>query len=123
MKQCSFYFMPIAYWILNYTKYDPGYNPTEWSFVFRDNILLVNDEKIGPYLKAIEEDRIYLEVLTGDNMPGLTFYIDFDSKLFVSSFPYVEVESYLPDETWEGVNDEPMKYLPPECGANKYPNQ
>lgn len=73
--KCKFYFMPIAYWILNYMKYDPSYNPAKWSYVFRDNILLVNEEHIESYLKAIEEDKIYLELLEED-VPGFTFYID-----------------------------------------------
>lgn len=114
-EKCNYYFMPIAYWILNYIKYDPSYNPAKWSFVFRDNILLVNDENIDDYLKAIEEDIIYLELLEeDDDIPEFTFYVDFDSKIFVSSFPYVEIETYLPDENWKGVNDEPIKYLKSE---------
>lgn len=26
----NIYLMPIAWWILNYKKYDPDYNPDEW---------------------------------------------------------------------------------------------
>lgn len=57
-EQCSLYLMPIAYWILNYKKYDPTYNPEDWEFVYRDNILIVSDENIDSYMKAIEIDKI-----------------------------------------------------------------
>lgn len=54
----SVYLMPIAYWILNYSKYDPGYNGDDWQFVFRNNILNVMDDKIDDFLNSISYDKI-----------------------------------------------------------------
>lgn len=40
------------------------------------------------------------------------FLIDLDDKLLISSFPDIGVETYLPNEKWRGVFDNPIKYLP-----------
>jgi len=29
--KCEFYFMPIAYWILDYSRYDLDYDQNKWS--------------------------------------------------------------------------------------------
>ena len=115
----SFYLMPIAYWILNYAKYDPAYNPDDWKdgIVFRDDILNVNDDNIGRFIQAIQVDKIDINALNVkdyDLKDVFLFYIDFDSKLFVSFFDDISVEEYLPDETWTGKFDNPIKYLPKE---------
>ena len=85
----TFYLMPIAYWILNHLKYDPAYNPKDWEFVFRDNILNVEGDKIEPFIQAIEIDRIDLGVIKSKeyNFNDIfCFFIDFDSKTFVNYF-------------------------------------
>ncbi|MBS1663435.1 MAG: hypothetical protein JST68_20500 [Bacteroidetes bacterium] len=115
----NFYLMPIAYWILNYKKYDPSYDPKEWSFVFRDNILNVTDDFVSDFLSSIEKDKTSLKELKSslEHIPEeivLRFYIDFDEKLFVSSFEDIEVETYLPDKQWKGMHDRPSLCLPIE---------
>ncbi|HEX8461576.1 MAG TPA: hypothetical protein VF623_09105 [Segetibacter sp.] len=114
-EQCNMYLMPIAYWILNYKKYDPSYNPENWEFVFRENILIVNDSNVENFIKAIEVDKIYPYDLTKSNPANVVFYVDFDVKLFVSSFNEIEVEDYLPDKDWQGKYDNPTKYLAAQC--------
>jgi len=119
----SFYLMPIAYWILNYSKYDPTYNPKEWAFVFRNNILNVRAENTSDFFSSIEQDKIpfvELEEAIRNKLEGiaLSFYIDFDSKLFVSAFENIEVETYLPDDTWKGKFDNPLLYLPADVKMN-----
>ncbi len=114
-ERCNLYLMPIAYWILNYKKYDPSYNPKDWDFIFRDNVLVVNDDNIDKFIKAIEVDKIDSYELAKSDVNNMVFYIDFDDKLFVSSFNEIEVEDYLPHSTWRGKYDSPIKYLPPQC--------
>lgn len=112
------YLMPIAYWILNYSKYDPAYNPGEWEFVFRDNVLIVTDDRIKDFLRAVEGDSVDLSEQLSEinNIPKksieFNFFVDLDEKLFVSSFPDIEVEEYLPDNSWTGKYDNPITYLP-----------
>jgi len=115
----KFYLMPIAYWILNYAKYDPAYNPNDWKDgdVFRDNILCVDDDNIEQFIQSIEVDRIDLSAINSKqyNFNDIfCFFIDFDSKTFVNYFDDIEVEEYLPNEQWVGEFNDPMKYLPIE---------
>jgi hypothetical protein len=111
----TFYLMPIAYWILNHNKYDPYYNPNDWEYVFRDNILNVDDDKVEGLLKSIDIDKIDLtnEEVKEYGMGNIfLFFIDFDWKFFVSYFPDISVEEYLPNEKWIGKFDNPIGYLP-----------
>jgi hypothetical protein len=110
---CSLYLMPIAYWILNYKKYDPSYNPDNWEFIFRDNILVVSDSNIDSFMNAIKVDKIQPDEFSKSTYK-LTFFIDFDIKLFVSSFDDIEVEEYVPNN-WQGKYADPMVYLPIQC--------
>jgi hypothetical protein len=125
------YLMPIAWWILNYKKYDPdpklqsipyesGLEPSKPERVFRDNILNVTDDEIEAYLNSIKEDKLTMKDLqTIINVPMefryIFFYIDFDCKVFTNGFFDIEVENYLPDQTWKGEAvepGEPVNYLP-----------
>ncbi|WP_298738823.1 hypothetical protein [uncultured Chitinophaga sp.] len=108
--QCSLYLMPIAYWILNYKKYDPTYDPSKWDFVFRNNILIVSDESIDQFMTAIQADKVTSNELTQSEIASMSFYIDFDSKVFVSSFSDVQVEDYLPHDGWQGLYDDLYHY-------------
>jgi hypothetical protein len=110
---CSLYLMPIAYWILDYKKYDPNYNPDDWEFIFRDNILVVNDSNIDKFMNAIEVDKIQPDEFSKSTY-RLTFFIDFDTKLFISSFGDIEVEEYVPNN-WQGKYGDPTGYLPFQC--------
>jgi hypothetical protein len=112
------YLMPLAWWILNYAKYDPSFNPTEENSDFRKNILNVSDGEIDNFIQAIQEDRINLDDLmhalsaSPENM-NLSFFIDFDEKLFINGyFDNVEPEEYLPDDHWTGKLGYPIEYLP-----------
>jgi hypothetical protein len=115
----SIYLMPIAWWILNYKKYDPTYNPADWKDVYRDNILNVSDGVVDDFMKSIEEDKVIFNEFgtTIDDIPikyrHIHFFIDFDNKLFVNGFyDNIELEEYLPDRNWVGRIDDPNNYLP-----------
>jgi len=115
----TFYLMPIAYWILNHIAYDPTYNPDDWKdgFIFRDNILNVEDDNIELFIQAIEVDKIDIDTVNVKEY-GLgnifLFLIDFDSKTFISYFDDISIEEYLPNESWIGKFDDPIKYMPKE---------
>jgi hypothetical protein len=112
------YLMPIAYWILNYKKYNPSYDPKEWEFVFRGDVLNVNDSSIKDFMRAIDVDKIEPVELQSVHesiprpLPNFYFFIDFDSKLYVNSFNDIEVEQYLPEHGWTGIFDNSLNYLP-----------
>lgn len=112
------YLMPLGEWILNYKKYDPSYNPDEWEYIFRGNVLNVTDENVKDYIQAVAVDKIDLSIDREDLQDvvkeGVPFYffIDLDNKNFISCFYDIEVETYLPDSSWVGIFDDPMKYLP-----------
>jgi hypothetical protein len=116
----SIYLMPIAWWILNYKKYDPAYNPDEWEFVFRDNIYNVTDKDVVKFIQCIEVDKVDFYELKSvlGNIPSeyicIYFFVDFDVNLLISRFNDVEVEEYLPDERWKGMFGNPTDYLPDE---------
>lgn len=115
----NIYLMPIAWWILNYKKYDPGYNPQDWQDVYRDNILNVSKDVVDDFIRSIEVDKVdFTEFsMAIRDIPlkykRLYFFIDFDNNLFVNGYyDNIEMEEYLPDEEWEGKVDDPRNYLP-----------
>lgn len=110
----SFYLMPIAYWILNYGKYDRSFEARNKGFVFRGNVYNVEDNKIGAFLNAISEDKISNEEarkLMEDGVK-LVFFVDFDSYLFIDGFGEIVLDDYMPDERWETRVGEPVKFIP-----------
>jgi hypothetical protein len=124
----SFYLMPIAYWVLNYAKYDPEYNPSDWEegIVFRDDILNVNDSNIEPFIESIKVDEIDVDSVNFNdyNFEDIfLFFVDFDSKTFISYFDDIEIEEYLPDENWIGKFENPISYLPKELIAIIFPSK
>lgn len=112
---CCYYFMPLAYWILDYKRYNPYYKPDDWEFIFRNNILTVDEYNVVSFIKAVESDKIEHDQVLEIERTSVSFFIDFDTKLFISSFVDVEVEEYLPTGGWRGKYDDPLNYLPPGC--------
>lgn len=113
--------MPIAYWILNYEKYDPEHDPSEYKSVFRDNILNVTDDRIEDFFKAVANYTLYLNDEIKSEIKSILpeykriqFYIDLDKKIFISGFVDIEVEDYLPDPNWSGELGFPGEYVPIE---------
>jgi len=112
------YLMPVVYWVLNHKKYNPYYNSKETNFVFRKNVLNVADDQIDNFIDAIHDDEISLnelkQILTNDiaSYDQLNFFVDFDKKEFVSAFPDIEIEGYLPNDDWKGIFNNPINYLP-----------
>lgn len=123
----AFYLMPVAEWILNYSKYHPDYNPRDWEDTpaFRDDILNVTNDNIGPFIRAIEVDKIDIDSLNMENyrfMDVFLFFIDFDSKTFISYFHDIDIEEYLPDDQWIGKFEDPINYLSEDLIKKVFPN-
>ena len=120
----EFYLMPVVYWVLNHAKYNPKYNPDDWEYVFRDNVLNVTDDNIEPFIKAIEVDKIDIDsVKMADYrfMDIFLFFIDFDSKIFISYFDDIDIEEYIPN-LWTGKFEDPINYLPENLIKKVFPN-
>ena len=118
----KFYLMPLAWWILDYKKYDPDHSD-EKDLSFRNGIYTVSDTKITEYMNSINEDIIDIfdvqaiisivsQQFPDENYSYLYFYIDFDKKSYVNGLYDIELENYLPDSTWTGKYDTPLNYLP-----------
>lgn len=117
-NEYQFYLMPIAWWILNHEKYDPNYNPNDWQYIFRNNVFNVTDDQFDQFFESISEDQISISEVKSiiknfsEEYSEITFFIDFDKREYISTFDYIEVETYLPDETWIGKYDNPTDYIP-----------
>ncbi|BAV08644.1 hypothetical protein SAMN05421788_101103 [Filimonas lacunae] len=110
----SFYLMPIAYWILNYGKYDRSFEVRNQEFVFRGNVYNVDDRQIVSFLSAIGEDKINNEEarkLIEDGV-RMVFFVDFDSYLFIDGFKEIFLDDYMPNEKWQVKMDDPIKFMP-----------
>jgi hypothetical protein len=120
----NFYLMPIAWWVLNYIKYSPSIlENKERKNNFRNGVLNVTDDNHIKYLLSIENDKIsekelseIIEIIDkkypGECYSYLNFYIDFNKKEYINGFCDIELENYLPDNTWKGKYDVPIKHLP-----------
>lgn len=112
------YLMPIAWWILNYAKYSPSILEDISRQNFRNGALNITDDKIDLFFISISEDQISIPEVKSmmehfpEEYSKITFFIDFDKKEYISTFDYIEVESYLPDETWIGKYGNPTDYIP-----------
>lgn len=113
-----FYLMPIAWWILNYEKYSPSILQDVSRQDFRSGALNVTNDKLEPFLTAILEDQISIPEVKSiiedfsEEYSEILFFIDFDRKEYISAFCDIEIEPYLPDETWTGKFESPTDYLP-----------
>lgn len=116
----QFNLMPIAWWILNYGKYSPSIFNDSARQSFRNGVINVLDARIEDYLNSVSEDRITSEDIksafadVSEEFRQIYFFIDFDKKEYISAFEDIEVETYLPDESWTGKFEDPLEYIPNE---------
>jgi len=118
----NFYLMPVAWWILDYKKYDPEHSSDNNS-QFRNNIYTLTESNKNQFIESIKEDKISIEDIKSINehykgtddiyYSRLSFFISFDNNIYINGFYDLELEDYLP-EKWTGKFDEPIKYLPIE---------
>lgn len=116
----NIYLMPMAWWVLNYSKYNPSYKAKDGGVIFRDNIDNVTDDKIDNFMKSIDVDKVSLDEVRStlkfveEEFVAFYFFIDFDNKIFINGVYDIELERYLPDETWKGRYANPLNYVPEE---------
>ncbi|HEV2483522.1 MAG TPA: hypothetical protein VGS79_27845 [Puia sp.] len=119
----SLYAMPLGWWILNFSKYDPAFAAYEDASAFRNGVLNVVDAAIETFLHVIETDKITpadfnLATDVPPEQRSLNFFVDFDAKLFINGYyENVEPETYLPDDHWRGELGFPTDYLPKEFAS------
>ena len=119
----ALYALPLGWWILNFSKYDPAIVLGPEASSFRNGVLNVVDKEIESFLRAIESDKITsVDFTQATDVPpdqrNLCFFVDFDTKLFINGYyENVEPECYLPDDHWRGELGFPMDYLPKEFGS------
>lgn len=109
----------IAEWILDYASYDPGYDPTQWTYVYRDNLLRVDETLAKEFCTAMKDHEFLpndIRQLVGekgaDKVP-LIVVIDFDNQVFVNGFYDIALEDYAP-KWWNKIFGNPYDYVPPE---------
>ncbi len=117
-KKYRLYIMPIAWWILNYAKYSPSILEDTTRQNFRNGAFNVNDDQIHSFFMSISEDQISISEVKNiienfrKEYSGITFFIDFDTKEYISTFHDIDIETYLPDKTWTGKYGNPTDYIP-----------
>lgn len=112
----SFYLGEPAEWVMDYQKYDPTYNPQDWNYIFRGNILYVDEnnaqsfiDTMGEYQLKEDEIESFLQEFDDEDIRPLVL-IDFDQKNFVNNFYDISFEKYIPRH-WKGIFDDPLKYV------------
>jgi len=116
----ALYALPLGWWILNFTKYDPAITSGEDATTFRNGVLNVLDAEIERFLQVIESDKISpADYMLAVNIPAddrrLCFFVDFDTKLYINGYlENVEPEAYLPDDNWRAELGFPADYLSQE---------
>ena len=111
----SFFTGGTADWNMDYKKYDPSYNPAEWTYVFRNNILQVDENNAQQYCETM--DKVSAEIVIdtirqlGASEVILYFLIDFDNKLYINYYFDLSLEDYVP-VGWKGLFDNPLNHVP-----------
>ncbi|MCU0432815.1 MAG: hypothetical protein MUC87_05125 [Bacteroidia bacterium] len=111
-----YYMAPIAWWILDYPKYDPSIlNVKDSEFNFRENLLVVRPSDKEHFLEVMQEDYVDIkDVLlynsVHDTPIRLLFIIDFDRSEFYSSFYDIDIHEYIPDQ-WKGYLREELPFF------------
>lgn len=127
-SQWRFFAGTIAEWNLDYASYDPGYDPSKSSYLFRGGLLTVDETKADAFCIAMSEHELShddvrsLVAEKGAEKVPLTVVVNFDEKLFVNGFYDLAIEEYVPTG-WRGVFDDPLKYVPDEVRAIWQPLQ
>jgi hypothetical protein len=118
------YYSVLAMWVLDYTKYDPDYDPEETIGRWRADLLVVDNNNAEQYCQAMNElsledfRRTLFEVPDKDGQslyskPSLDFVVDFDDRLFVNGWRELVIPFHkLIPEGWKGIKGYPYEYIP-----------
>jgi hypothetical protein len=107
----------VAEWILDYSSYDPSFDPSESRVVFRNNILNVDEKNAEQFCEAMEAYELsskdveqLIRTEGAENWP-LVIAIDFDSKTYINGFSEISLHEYAPS-SWTATEDNPINYVP-----------
>lgn len=110
----------MSMWILDYKSYDPEYDPLNSnSNGWRENLLAVDTQNAKEYCHAMKNKEIMLSQIPltfteFGSQAKLTFVVNFDEKIFVSSlYDMLAVQRYVP-RGWKGLEDDSYQYIPAE---------
>ncbi|MEM7038550.1 MAG: hypothetical protein AAF570_16315, partial [Bacteroidota bacterium] len=85
---------------------------------FREGTLNITDENTAAFLQQLQYGIVKLaevEAFEKESDPHRIFpqfFIDFDARRYVSTFPDIDVTEYLPDERWTGETNSVVSELP-----------
>jgi len=109
----------LAEWILDYVSYDPNYDPAKWAYVYRNNLLRVDETLASEFCDAMKEHeflpddiRRLVDEKGADKIP-LVVVVDFDNRIFVNGFYDIALEEYAP-KWWTKYFGNPYEYVPQE---------
>lgn len=109
----------VGEWILDYPAYDPDYEPSQWSYKFRNGLLVVDETNANEFLEAMRAQELSFENVKklvaekGKEQIPLTYVVDFDERKFVDGNSERDIAEYVP-KNWTGIEDTPLKYVPDE---------
>jgi hypothetical protein len=118
-SQWRFFAGTLAEWILDYTSYDPSYDPSKWSYVYRGNLLKVDEHVADEFCRVMEVREFFpidiqrLVKNHGSDKIPLTILVDFDERVFINGFYDLAIENYAP-AGWKAYFGSPLDYVPEE---------
>ncbi len=116
-SEWQFFAGTVAEWIMDYKNYDPWFDPSQSDVVFRNNILVVNDDNAAAFVEAMQAYRLSAEDITtlierdGVNDWPLVILIDFDKREYINGFGEIPLHQYIP-AGWTGFEGDPLAYVP-----------
>ena len=117
--QWRFFAGTIAEWILDYSSYDPSYDPKKSRAVFRNNLLQVNEGNADAFCNSMETHELFSEDILNlvsdatEDEATLTVVVDFDNTTLVNGFYDIPIEDYVPNN-WTSYFGNPLEYVPEE---------
>jgi hypothetical protein len=115
--QWRFFAGIVAEWVLDYERYEPGYDPVRDDTPFRNGLLVVNENNAGEFCNVMApyelspSDIEQLIKKEGANHFPLSIVIDFDAKVYINGFSEIPLHEYVPSN-WVAKEDNSLKYLP-----------
>ena len=116
-------------WVMDFQSYEPSYDPNNGKYIYRNNLLLVNENNADEFCVAMKENELTpndaVDILNDIDyeFEGITFLIDFDNKFYVNGFFDLPFEDYIPNE-WTSIFGDPEEYIPKsEMEKFNFPNR
>lgn len=106
-----------AEWILDYARYDPGFDSSRSDFVFRGGLLVVSPQDAAQFCAAMAPYELSLSdverlvALEGPANWPLSIVVDFDAQTYVNGFYDLPLHEYVP-EGWNSYEGDPLNYVP-----------